>query len=103
MKTYKIEPSNTIQKQLETVIALLDENVAAVEDGRELTEDERICRAFKLVKECRIRVYVALYVANGLIGDATRLIDNGEPDEARHFLIGAGKTIGEVLDEDVPE
>lgn len=103
MKTCKIEYDRTIQKQLEAVVALLDETVVAVEDGRELSEDERICRAFKLAKECRIRVYVALYVANGLIGDATRLIDNGEPDEARHFLIGAGKTIGEVLDENVSE
>lgn len=93
MKTYKIEPSYTIQKQLEAVIALLDESVVAVEDGKELSEDERICRAFKLAKGCRIRAGAV----NGLIGDATRLIDDGKPDEARYFLIKAGEMIGEVL------
>lgn len=99
MKTYKIEPGYTIQKRLETVIALLDESVVAVEDGKELSEDERICRAFKLAKRCRICVGAV----NGLLGDATRLIDDSKPDEARYFLIKAGEMICEVLDEDVPE
>lgn len=99
MKTCKIEYDRTIQKQLEAVVTLLNETVVAVEDGRELSEDERICRAFKLAKECRIRVGAV----NGLIGDATRLIDDGKPDGARYFLIKAGKIIGEVLDENVSE
>ena len=97
MKTCKIEYDSTIQKQLEAVVTLLDENVVAVEDGKELSEDERICRAFELAKECRIRVGAV----NGLVGDATRLIDDGKPDDARYFLIKAGKMIGEVIDEDV--
>jgi DNA-binding XRE family transcriptional regulator len=99
MKTCKIEYDSTIQKQLEAVVTLLDESVVAVEDGRELSEDERIYLAFKLAKDCRFRVNDV----NMTVGDAMWFIEDGDPDEAHYFLIKAGKMIGEVLDEDVPE
>ena len=99
MKTGKFEHNRTIQKSLENIVALLDDTLVVEKDGKELTEDERSDCALRIAEECRIRVNEV----NKLIDDATWLIDEEIPDDARWFLIKAGKIIGEVIDEDVSE